>query len=85
MKKVIYEDENEGMTKLLGEKVTLICCRFFYTGKLIGVNDVDVLLDDAAIVYDTGAWDKKEYADIQKLPGQLYVSKASIESYGVLK
>ncbi len=85
MKKLVEIDENEGMEKLLGEKVTLICCRYFYTGKLIGVNDSDALLEDPSIVYDTGAWDKKDYSDVQKLPGNLYVLKSAIESYGVLK
>ena len=86
MKKIVEIDENEGLEKLLGEKVTLLCCRYIYTGKLTGVNDLDVLLTDAAIVYETDAWDKKtDYSDVQALPGDLYVLKGSIESYGVWK
>ena len=46
MKKLVEEVNGEGLEKLIGERVTLFCCRYIYTGKLIGVNDTCVLLDD---------------------------------------
>jgi len=82
MKKLVVEDDNEGLMSLLGEKVTLLCCRYIYTGKLAGVNETCVKLEDAGIVYDTGSWDRKEYEDIQKLPNDIYVQTSSIESFG---
>ena len=85
MKKLVQEVENEGLTKLMGERVTLFCCRYIYTGKLIGVNDDCVLLTDAGIVYETGALDKRDWQDHQKLPHDWYIQKASIESFGLLK
>ena len=84
MKKLV-EETNEGFEKLIGERVMLICCRYIYAGKLIGVNDDCVLLTDCGIVYETGAWDKKDWTDYQKLPSDTYVMKGSIESYGVSK
>ena len=85
MKKLVQEVECEGLEKLLGERVTLFCARYIYTGKLIGVNEKDILLTDAGIVYETGAFDKRAWEDMQKLPHDWYVTIASIESYGLLK
>lgn len=85
MKKIVEEVNGEGLDKLLGERVTLFCCRYIYTGKLVGVNETCVLLQDAGIVYETGALDTKDWTDMQKLPRDWYVQMASIESFGILK
>ena len=86
MKKLIEIDENEGFEALMGERVTLLCANYFYVGKLIGVNTDCILLKDAAIIYETGAWDEKGYSDEQKLPTEkLYIQKAAIEAFGKLK
>ena len=85
MKKIIEEVDCEGLEKLLGERITLFCARYIYTGKLTGVTERDVLLTDAGIVYETGSFDNKDWSDMQKLPHDWYVTIASIESYGVLK
>ena len=84
MKKIV-EVNDEGLEGLMGETVTLFCMNYFYTGKLIGVNDTCVLLDDPKIVYDTGEWSSSDWADAQSLPGSLYVQTNSIESFGVMK
>ena len=86
MRKLIEEVEGEGLIKLMGEKVTLMCNSYFYTGKLVGVNTDDVVLQNPSIVYSTGAWDTKTYSDVQALPTkELYVRINHIESYGILK
>ena len=88
MKKIVnvQEVEGEGLVALLGERVTLFCMNYFYTGKLVGVNSTCVLLEDPAIVYETGDFSKKEWADAQKLPNKTwYVQLSAIESFGVLK
>ena len=81
----IEDVEGEGLVSLMGQRVTFFCMNYIYTGKLIGVNESDVLLTDAAIVYETGAFTEKEWKDAQPYPGDLYVRVASIESYGILK
>ena len=82
----IVEVEGEGLEMLLGERVTLLCMNYFYTGKLTGVNTDDVQLEDPSIVYETGKWSDSNYADAQSLPCKhLYVRTNSIEAYGVLK
>jgi len=85
MRKIVQEVEGEGLIKLLGERVTLFCAVYIYTGKLVGVNDDCVLLEDAAIVYETGAFTDKSWKDAQKLPQAWYVQKNTIESFGLLK
>ena len=39
MKKIVDDVDGEGLEKFLGEKVLLMCSNYFYTGKLIGVNE----------------------------------------------
>lgn len=85
MRKIVEEVSGEGLEKLLGERVTLFCMNYFYTGKLIGVNASCVLLDEASIVYETGELTCKTWKDAQKLPNQWYVQIGAIESFGVLK
>ena len=81
----VIEVENEGLISLLGKKVTLFCVNYIYAGTLEGVNDHAVKLVDAAIVYETGSFDSKEFKDAQKLPGAVYVSILAIESFTQLK
>lgn len=85
MKKLIEQVEGEGLEALLGERVTLFCLNYIYTGKLIGVNKQCVLLEDAGIVYETGSLKDKEWSDMQELPHDWYVSISAIESFGKLK
>ena len=81
MKKLV-EVENESLEALLGETITILGVCYFYTGKLVGVNDMCVKLENPSIIYQTGAWDKGSWEDAQKLPGDIYVMLSQIESYG---
>lgn len=85
MKKIVEDVSGEGLEKLLGERVTIFCAAYIYTGKLIGVNDDCVLLSEPAIVYETGAFGEKNWKDAQALPHDWYVMKSMIESFGILK
>ena len=86
MKKLVEEVEGEGLTKLLGQRVLLFCLNYTYEGKLIGVNETDVLLDDAGIVFETGPFNESAFKDLQKLPHpQHYIRTGAIESYGLSK
>jgi hypothetical protein len=85
MKKIIEETTPEGLEKLMGERVTLFCLNYIYTGKLVGVNDTCVLLSDAAIVYETGAFSDKKWKDAQELPNDFYVMRAAIEGFGIVR
>lgn len=44
---------------------------YFYEGILIGVNQTCIKLQDAGIVYSTGDWSNKGYADIQNFTKKL--------------
>ena len=86
MKIVTETAATEGLETLLGQNVTLFCMNYIYTGKLVGIDDVQVKLDDTKIVYDTGAFTEKEWTDAQSLPnGTWYVRLATVESFGILK
>jgi hypothetical protein len=85
MKRIIEDKSAEGLDLLLGETVTLFCQIYIYTGKLIGVNDNYVKLENAHVVYETGAFTDSNWKDAQKLPKDWYVQKNAIESFGILK
>lgn len=87
MKKLVQvqEVEGEGLMSLLGQRVTLFCMNYIYTGTLIGVNSSCVLLEKAGIVYETGPFHEKNWKDFQELPNNVYVQLAAIESFTVLK
>ncbi len=83
MKKIVQvqEVENEGLIALLDKQVMLFCLNYIYTGKLAGVNDTCVLLENAKIVYETGAFNVKTFGDAQALPFSLYIRTSAIESF----
>ena len=87
MKKIVNVTEvsGEGFDKLLGEVITLLCMNYIYTGTLVGVNSDCVLLENPSIVYETGAFTDTAWKDAQRLPHDLYVMKASIEAFGLVK
>jgi len=82
MKKLIEQVEGEGLESLIGEDVVLWCLNYIYTGTLIGVNQTDVLLSNASVVYETGPLQDKEFKDAQALGTDWYVRTKAIESYG---
>lgn len=83
MKKVVQvtEVDGEGLVALLGKRVLVFCMNYIYTGELEGVNQTCILLKDASIVYETGAFTSKTFRDAQKV-GNLYIQTNSIESFG---
>jgi hypothetical protein len=88
MKKLVEtkEVEGEGLEALMGETVTFFCLNYIYHGKLIGVNKTCVLISEPSIIYSTGAFTDKEWADKQSLEcPEFYIQTATIESFGVMK
>lgn len=82
----IVEVEDEGFIALMDKIITVLCMNYFYTGKLIGVNDTCILLESPSIIYETGRWDEDEWKDKQPLPtDKLYIQTSAIESFGELK
>lgn len=82
----VCEVEKEGVIKLMGSKVILFCLNYIYSGKLIGVNDTCVLLENPAIVYETGSFTDKKMKDEQPLwVKEWYVNLSAIESFGSLE
>ena len=76
---------NEGFIALIGETITCFCAVYIYTGKLVGVNEECIKLENPAIVYETGAFSEKQWKDAQKLPNEIYIQKGMIEAFGKIK
>lgn len=88
MKQIVQVTEvaGEGLEQLLGQRVLLMCAGYFYEGKLVGVNETFVKIEDPGIVYSVGLWSSKSYEDIQKLhTDKWYVQRGLIESFGLSK
>lgn len=81
----VTEVENEGFYGLLGRPITVFCAVYIYTGKLTGVNSEFIKIEGAKIVYETGAFNEKNWKDAQALPYDWYIQKSMIESFGILK
>lgn len=81
----VEEIEGEGFVGLMGQTITCFCAVYIYTGKLIGVNDDCIKLENPAIVYQTGAFTDKKWEDAQALPNEIYLQKAMIEAFGIVK
>lgn len=85
VEEAIVDEECEGLVSLLGQRITLFCMNYFYTGRLVGVNKSCVKLTDAYQIFETGSYSDQKWKDAQKLPNDWYVSTSAIESFGVLK
>ena len=83
--KSIEEVKDEGFISLIGQRITVFCAIYIYTGDLVGVNDTCIKLENPAIVYETGAFTNKEWKDAQALPNTIYIQTAMVESFGVVK
>ena len=79
----VIEVPNEGFDSLYNKNVIIFATNYIYSGKLTGVNEEFVQLEDAGIVYETGEWSEKKFKDFQKIPVQFfYIQKSAIESFG---
>ena len=88
MKKLVtIEETNQTpLESLMGKKVTFFCLNYIYTGKLIGINGTAVLLEDPAIVFETGKFTDSSYKDVQPMNvKEFFIGLSCIESFGVLK
>jgi hypothetical protein len=83
MKKIVQvtEVDGGGLMALLDKQVLLFCLNYIYTGKLIGINDTCVLLQDCSIVYETGAFSDSKFKDAQKVGKLHYIQTSAIESF----
>ena len=78
----LVEVPNEGLTKLIGENVLIMCFNYFYTGKLTGINTTCILLENCRIVYETGAFTDANFKDAQLIAPEYYIQLSAIESFG---
>jgi hypothetical protein len=81
----VTEVENEGLISLLGKTATFFCAIYIYTGKVVGVSATCIKLENPKIVYETGNFEDPEWEDAQKLPNEMYLQTAMIESFGIIK
>ena len=81
----VIEVSEEGMLALLGKTITCFCAVYIYTGKLVGVNDECIKLENPKIVYETGDFSTPNWRDAQELPNVIYLQKGMIESFGIVK
>lgn len=83
MKRLVEEVSGDGLEKLLGERVQVWCINYIYCGKLVGVNEHDIVLEDAEVVYQAGELKNDGWDASERIAEELFVRTASIESYCV--
>jgi len=78
----LVTDNSKEFEDMLGKEVALFCAIYIYAGTLIRVNDTHVVLENASIVYETGAFTATKWADAQRLPAkEVKVRKDMVESH----
>lgn len=85
MKVLVSDKEGEGFMALMGKRITLFCAVYIYTGKLVGVNETCIKLEDPSIVYETGAFSDQKWKDAQALPHEIYIQTGMVEAFGEVK
>ena len=77
------EVQEEGWLSLLGKNVEIFSGVYIYAGKLVGVNDRCIKLENPHLVYETGAFLDKKYKDAQHM-GRThhYIALNFVESFG---
>ncbi len=69
-----------------GEYVLLMCLNYNYYGRIAEINESFLTLDNAKLVYETGAWEQTSWEDAQELPSGVFnVMTSMIESWGMVK
>jgi hypothetical protein len=76
------EVQEEGFLCLLGKDVIIFGGAYIYAGKLVGVNQTCVKLENPHIVYETGPWTGKKFKDAQSLGKQFHYVCLPVESFG---
>ena len=66
----------------MGETIAVWGVNYIYSGKLVAVNDSEIKLVDAKVVYETGELGAAEWKDAQQLPSDWYIRLSAVESYG---
>ena len=83
--KRLMETNETAFESLMGEYVTIFSLNYIYHGKLVGINEINIMLEDAKIVYETGAFSDKGFKNAQSLEcKEYYIQIGTIESFGVL-
>lgn len=77
--------EINNLEDLIGETYLFQCARYIYHGKVKSVNSDYIELEDAGVVFETGSYDSNSPEDRQALPHNVFVLRASIESFYKLK
>jgi hypothetical protein len=84
---VVVDHDSDIFVELMknGQPVTFFCMNYFYNGTITAVNGTSIVLEGARLVYETGKFSDGSFADAQELGApQWFISKAAIESFGIL-
>ena len=76
----VVETNETAFEQIMGEQITIFSLNYIYHGKLIGVNDENILLENPKIVYETGKFTDKCFKDAQSLGcDEFFIQKGTIE------
>jgi len=81
MRTIVEDGTSDEFEALLGKQVILFCMNYFYAGKLIGVSDEVLRLEDGGIVYETGDFKDDKWADFHNIGGVVRVCRSTVEAF----
>lgn len=75
------------LESLKGFNVILFCSNYFYTGKVVGVDEHTVTIKGARMIFDTGEFKNgPKFKDVEKLySDEWHINTSFIESFGCLE
>ena len=75
-------EEKDDFESFLGKTVLFHCMNYNYIGKLMGVNKVNLYLEEMKVVFETGPYTSKNMKDAQLVHGgKGYIMIDKVESY----
>jgi hypothetical protein len=79
-----YNKKYDTFAQMQGQRVTLFCANYVYSGLLANATATHLTLEDAVIVFETGDLESAGWDDAQPLPTPWRVQISAVESWGVL-
>lgn len=87
MKRILEETGTNAIESLMasGKRITFFHLNYIYCGVIIAIDGDRCLLNDPAIVYETGVFTEPGWSDAQSLPHPIWLNYTTCESFGEVK
>jgi hypothetical protein len=81
----LVETNESALDSLAGKIITCFCVNYFYTGRLIAINENWIELENPKKIFETGSYSDSNWRDAESLPHNIFVNISAIEAMGIVK